>query len=121
MEPIGGTGPDACGAPYARVKLTGLAQLSRLLNHLYVLIPVLDDAKHYWVGEDEIDKLLKRGEGWLEQHPARELIVRRYLATAALWRARRSNGGAGSPRRGDRPGGADFTRRGAGGADPAER
>ncbi len=79
VEPIGGTGPDACGAPYARVKLTGLAQLSRLLNHLYVLIPVLDDAKHYWVGEDEIDKLLKRGEGWLEQHAARELIIRRYL------------------------------------------
>ena len=44
-----------------------------------MLIPVLDDAKHYWVGEDEIDKLLKRGEGWLEQHPAKELIVRRYL------------------------------------------
>jgi 3' terminal RNA ribose 2'-O-methyltransferase Hen1 len=39
----------------------------------------MDNAKHYWVGEDEIDKLLKRGEGWLDQHPAKELIVRRYL------------------------------------------
>ncbi|MGH6823012.1 MAG: 3' terminal RNA ribose 2'-O-methyltransferase Hen1 [Methylocella sp.] len=64
---------------YARVTLTGVARLSALLNYLYVLIPVLDDAKHYFVGEDEIDKLLKRGEGWLDQHPAKELIVRRYL------------------------------------------
>jgi 3' terminal RNA ribose 2'-O-methyltransferase Hen1 len=44
-----------------------------------VLIPVMDDDKHYWVGEDEIDKLLARGEGWLDQHPSKELIVRRYL------------------------------------------
>ncbi|MEW6436880.1 MAG: 3' terminal RNA ribose 2'-O-methyltransferase Hen1 [Pseudomonadota bacterium] len=76
VDPI--AGPDA-GKLYARVRLAGAARLSALLNHLYVLIPVLDDAKHYWVGEDEIDKLLKHGEGWLDQHPAKELIVRRYL------------------------------------------
>lgn len=64
---------------YARLVLKGDARLSTLLSHLYVLIPVLDDTKHYWVGEDEIDKLLRRGEGWLETHPARDLIVRRYL------------------------------------------
>ena len=40
-------------------------RLADLLNHLYVLLPVLDDDKHYWVGEDEIEKLLRRGEGWL--------------------------------------------------------
>ena len=88
FEPLGWSvrvdrviGPDeaAISNLYARVKLTGAARLSALLNHLYVLIPILDDAKHYWVGEDEIDKLLKRGEGWLDQHPAKELIVRRYL------------------------------------------
>lgn len=88
FEPLGWSvqvdpveGPDGATASklYARVKLTGLSRLSLLLNHLYVLIPVLDDAKHYFVGEDEIDKLLKRGEGWLDQHPAKELIVRRYL------------------------------------------
>jgi 3' terminal RNA ribose 2'-O-methyltransferase Hen1 len=67
------------GRLYAKVRLTGHARLSMLLNHLYVMIPVLDDTKHYWVGEDEIDKLLRRGEGWLDQHPAKELIVRRYL------------------------------------------
>ncbi|CCE00847.1 conserved hypothetical protein [Bradyrhizobium sp. STM 3809] len=59
--------------------MRGINRLSALLNHLYVLIPVMDDAKHYWVGDEEIDKLLKRGEGWLDAHPAKELIVRRYL------------------------------------------
>ena len=64
---------------YVTLKLTGVARLQALLNHLYVLIPVLDDDKHYWVGDDEVEKLLKRGEGWLDSHPARDLIVRRYL------------------------------------------
>ncbi len=64
---------------YVTLKLTGAARLQALLNHLYVLIPVLDDDKHYWVGEDEVEKLLKRGGGWLDSHPARDLIVRRYL------------------------------------------
>jgi 3' terminal RNA ribose 2'-O-methyltransferase Hen1 len=64
---------------YVTLKLTGVARLRDLLNHLYVLIPVLDDDKHYWVGDDEVEKLLKRGEGWLDSHPVRDLIVRRYL------------------------------------------
>jgi 3' terminal RNA ribose 2'-O-methyltransferase Hen1 len=88
FEPLGWSvqvdpleGPDGVHVSklYARVTLTGTSRLSVLLNHLYVLIPVLDNAKHYFVGEDEIDKLLKRGEGWLDQHPAKDLIVRRYL------------------------------------------
>jgi 3' terminal RNA ribose 2'-O-methyltransferase Hen1 len=66
-------------SPYVTLKLTGVARLRDLLSHLYVLIPVLDDDKHYWVGEDEVTKLMKRGEGWLEAHPSRDLIVRRYL------------------------------------------
>jgi 3' terminal RNA ribose 2'-O-methyltransferase Hen1 len=56
-----------------------LTRLQDLLTHLYVLIPVLDREKHYWVGDDEVEKLLKRGEGWLAQHPEKELIVSRYL------------------------------------------
>jgi 3' terminal RNA ribose 2'-O-methyltransferase Hen1 len=44
-----------------------------------VLIPVLDDDKHYYVGDEEVEKLLKRGEGWLSAHPERDLIVNRYL------------------------------------------
>src|SRR5262249_42582640 len=61
------------------VTLRTTKRLSDLLTHLYVLIPVLDDQKHYWVGDDEIDKLLRHGEGWLERHPSRDLIVSRYL------------------------------------------
>ena len=50
-----------------------------LLTNLYVLLPVLDDAKHYWVGDDEVDKLLQKGEGWLTLHPEVDLITGRYL------------------------------------------
>jgi 3' terminal RNA ribose 2'-O-methyltransferase Hen1 len=65
--------------PYWDVTITATTTVARILSHLYVLIPVLDDQKHYWVGEDEIDKLLRHGEGWLSQHPARDMITRRYL------------------------------------------
>jgi 3' terminal RNA ribose 2'-O-methyltransferase Hen1 len=40
---------------------------------------VLDDDKHYWVGNDEVEKLLRRGGAWLGTHPERELIANRYL------------------------------------------
>ena len=40
---------------------------------------MLDADKHYWVGQDEVDKLLRHGEGWLQSHPEREAIVSRYL------------------------------------------
>ncbi len=87
FEPLGWTvrvepvlGPDGEASPrYLALTLSGTARLSALLNHIYVLVPVLDDDKHYWVGEDEVAKLLARGEGWLGDHPAQELIVRRYL------------------------------------------
>jgi 3' terminal RNA ribose 2'-O-methyltransferase Hen1 len=61
------------------VTLRAVRPLSELLTHLYVLIPVLDDRKHYWVGDDEVEKLLRHGQGWLDRHPAREAIVSRYL------------------------------------------
>jgi 3' terminal RNA ribose 2'-O-methyltransferase Hen1 len=64
---------------YFTVTLTGTMRLRDLLSHLYVLVPVLDDEKHYWIGEEEVTKLLRHGEGWLAHHPERELIARRYL------------------------------------------
>ncbi len=64
---------------YYNVELHHTIPLQELLSHLYVLIPVLDDEKHYWVGEDEVDKLLRHGEGWLAKHPEQNLIARRYL------------------------------------------
>lgn len=70
-------------APYVDARLTGTVRLRDLLGHLYVLIPVLDDQKHYWVSAPEIEKLLHRGADWLPAHPERELITRRYLARQA--------------------------------------
>jgi 3' terminal RNA ribose 2'-O-methyltransferase Hen1 len=71
--------PDWGQSQYFTVELQHTITLSDLLSHLYVLIPVLDDEKHYWVGDEEIEKLLRHGEGWLTSHPAREQITRRYL------------------------------------------
>jgi 3' terminal RNA ribose 2'-O-methyltransferase Hen1 len=64
---------------YFTVTLTATKRLSELLTHLYVLVPVLDGAKHYYVGDDEVEKLLRHGDGWLPMHPERDLIARRYL------------------------------------------
>ncbi|MFI6292145.1 3' terminal RNA ribose 2'-O-methyltransferase Hen1 [Nonomuraea sp. NPDC050790] len=64
---------------YVRLTLRGTLRLADALNQLYVLLPVLDDAKHYWVAPDEVDKLLRAGEGWLREHPLRGVIARRYL------------------------------------------
>jgi 3' terminal RNA ribose 2'-O-methyltransferase Hen1 len=61
------------------ITIDGTKTLSDTLSHLYVLIPVLDNDKHYWVGDDEVAKLLRHGEGWLAGHPERELIATRYL------------------------------------------
>jgi 3' terminal RNA ribose 2'-O-methyltransferase Hen1 len=64
---------------YFRLTLEANIALRNHLTHLYVLLPVLDNDKHYWVGDDEVEKLLRRGEGWLPRHPERDLITRRYL------------------------------------------
>jgi 3' terminal RNA ribose 2'-O-methyltransferase Hen1 len=71
--------PEWGKSRYLRVKLETTARLRDLLSHLYVLIPVLDDEKHYWVGEAEIEKLLRHGKSWLPAHPEKELITSRYL------------------------------------------
>ncbi len=71
--------PEWGDSHYFSVTLKNHLTLSELLNHLYVLIPVFDNQKHYFVGRDELEKLLDKGEGWLETHPEKEAIVRRYL------------------------------------------
>jgi len=65
---------------YLDLHLTGEVRLADALNHLYVLLPVLDDAKHYWVSPEEVDKLIRAGGDWLASHPHKELITRRYLS-----------------------------------------
>ena len=76
--------PDWGESRYFTVTLQNTCRLSELLTHLYVLIPVLDDEKHYWVDDAEIEKLLKHGKNWLAAHPEQESIVRRYLKNLRL-------------------------------------
>jgi SAM-dependent methyltransferase len=101
--------PEWGESPYFSVTISGTKTLSELLTHLYVLIPVFDNEKHYFVGEDELEKLLVKGSrpltvasgdgspdekpvtgqdtvqnkppaaGWLASHPEKEQITRRYL------------------------------------------
>lgn len=71
--------PEWGESSYFRVELSARLPLQQLLSHLYVLVPVLDNDKHYWVGDDEVEKLMRHGEGWLAKHPEREGITRRYL------------------------------------------
>jgi 3' terminal RNA ribose 2'-O-methyltransferase Hen1 len=66
-------------SPYYDVELAAEVRLQDLLSHLYVLIPVLDNSKHYWVGEAEVDNLLRKGKRWLAGHPERRFIAQRYL------------------------------------------
>lgn len=65
---------------YVDLRMSARVTLAQALTHLYVLLPVLDSAKHYWVSEQEVDKLVRTAGAWLPEHPARELIMRRYLA-----------------------------------------
>lgn len=65
---------------YLDLRLSGELRLADALNHLYVLLPVLDDSKHYWVSPEEVDKLIRAAGGWLATHPRKTLITRRYLA-----------------------------------------
>jgi len=78
-QPLDERFPSFGGPRYFNLTLTGTVRLVDLLSHLYVLLPVLDGDKHYWIGEDEVQKLLRHGEGWLASHPAKPFIVERYL------------------------------------------
>ncbi|MFJ8544383.1 3' terminal RNA ribose 2'-O-methyltransferase Hen1 [Streptomyces sp. NPDC093586] len=73
--------PEWGDSRYVRLTLESDAlTLSEALRHLYVLLPVLDDAKHYWVAPDEVDKLMRAGGAWLYHHPEVRLITNRYLS-----------------------------------------
>jgi 3' terminal RNA ribose 2'-O-methyltransferase Hen1 len=79
-EPLEFAGNDEGESGIYSLTIAGSQTVQDLLTHLYVLLPVLDNAKHYFVGADELDKLLKRGEGWLAKHPEKDLIAQRYLS-----------------------------------------
>lgn len=71
--------------PYVKLTLSATCRLRDLLAHLYVLIPVLDRQKHYFVDRHELEKLIAKGEGWLKDHPKREFIAHRYLRQKRSW------------------------------------
>ncbi|SHL41533.1 3' terminal RNA ribose 2'-O-methyltransferase Hen1 [Chitinophaga jiangningensis] len=64
---------------YFTVTLRHNLPLQQILTHLYILLPVCDNDKHYYIGDHEIEKLAEKGKGWLDTHPAQEIITRRYL------------------------------------------
>jgi 3' terminal RNA ribose 2'-O-methyltransferase Hen1 len=83
FAPLGyGVQQSALGDYYSKLRIAGTTTLQRLLTHIYVLVPVMDGDKHYWVGEEEVQKLFRFGADWLNSHPERELITSRYLARA---------------------------------------
>ena len=67
--------PEWGESPYFRLNLRARTTVHDALSHLYVLLPVLDEEKHYYVRDAEVDKL-RHGEGWLSKHPERQLIAR---------------------------------------------
>ena len=78
-QPLDDQFPDWGESSYFSVTIRKRTTVSELLTHLYVLVPVFDNAKHYYVGDEELEKLLSYGKGWLSGHPEREEITRRYL------------------------------------------
>ncbi|MCM3572375.1 3' terminal RNA ribose 2'-O-methyltransferase Hen1 [Mesobacillus subterraneus] len=61
------------------ITLKGRTPLQMALRQIFVLIPVLDNYKHYFIDEKEIEKLERYGEGWLDDHPQKSFILKKAL------------------------------------------
>ena len=59
--------------------LTNTITLQQALQQIFILIPVMDDYKHYFIDEKEQERLERYGEGWLDTHPMRNIIYKRAL------------------------------------------
>jgi 3' terminal RNA ribose 2'-O-methyltransferase Hen1 len=79
QHPVDPAFPEWGDSRYFTIQLSNTLTVQQLLSHLYILIPVCDNDKHYWIGKEEIEKLLEKGMDWLPAHPAREFITMRYL------------------------------------------
>ena len=79
QHPVDPVFPEWGDSRYFTLRLINTLTVQQLLSHLYILIPVCDNDKHYWIGQQEIEKLLEKGKDWLPAHPAREFITMRYL------------------------------------------
>ena len=78
-HPVDSSFPEWGDSRYFTVTLRNTLTLQNLLSHLYILIPVCDNDKHYWVGQHEVEKLTEKSRSWLPLHPVRDLIISRYL------------------------------------------
>jgi protein phosphatase len=72
----------SASSAYVSLSISARTTVQKLLTHIYVLVPVLDGEKHYWVGDAEVEKLFRFGDEWLPRHPERDLITKRYLKRA---------------------------------------
>lgn len=86
-HPLDDKFPEWGESKYFDVTIRGTKRVADLLGHLYVMIPVLDEGKHYFIDEAEVEKLLRRGEGWLANHPLKNEIAARYLRRPSLTKA----------------------------------
>ncbi len=81
FEPLGYevTGQSVCeDTIYLSATLKNTVRIKDLLCHLCVLIAALDDEKHDWLRAEEIDKVWQQGEGWIDDHPLKSVILQRY-------------------------------------------
>lgn len=73
-------------AKHARfLKLSNEITLQKALQQFFILIPVMDDYKHYYIDETEKERLVNYGEGWLEEHPQRDFIYKKALRFKKLY------------------------------------
>lgn len=77
--PLDSEFPEWGDGPYFDVTLSGTLLLRDALRHLYLLLPVLDAKKHYYMDVNEVTKLVSKGEGWLAAHPEKDWILRASL------------------------------------------
>jgi len=93
-EPLGyevtiNTMTDAKRARF--LTLTNTITLKKALQQIFILIPVMDDYKHYFIDEAERERLENYGEGWLETHPMREFIYKKALRFKQLYMSEEEN------------------------------
>ena len=55
---------------HQNITLKAKKRLSEMLTHVYVLLPVLDNRKHYWIGDAELEKAHGPRQGLARGAPA---------------------------------------------------
>ena len=77
--PIDSLSPELGNSDYYSIALKNNILLKHLLSQLYILIPVFDRQRHYWISKQNVDVLLEKGSDWLPTHPEVKVITKYYL------------------------------------------